>query len=128
MAEFQWWLLIVGLIAGGAIVALLTMDTSRHDDDLPDDEQAAEVTFIAAQLAGEGRPVDDDAVAAVLEAHRAYLRLPPPDAVVPVDDVAPREARPSRAAPSARDRDPDDEADDVGHRSGARPDRDLPPA
>ena len=120
MAEFQWWLLIVGLITGGAVVALMTMDTSRRDEDLPDDEQAAEATFLTAQLAIGGRPVDRDSVARVLAAHRDYLRLPPPDAIVPFDPAA-------RAA-SAGDGHPDDEADDVGHGRSGRTDRDLPPA
>jgi hypothetical protein len=122
MAEFQWWLLIVGLVVGGAIVALLTMDTSRGDEDLPEDERAAEATFIATQLAGEGRAVDDETVAAVLRAHRAYLRLPAPDAIVPVDALMAGGAR------STGDGHPDDEANDVGHRRGADADRDLPPA
>jgi len=124
MAEFQWWLLIVGLVTGGVIVAIVTMDTSRRDVDVPDAERAAEASFIAAQLAADGRPLDREAVASVLEAHRAYLGLLPPDAIVPVEDGwAPQPARAELAGPdlagadqpSAGDRHPDDEPDDVGY-------------
>jgi hypothetical protein len=125
MAEFQWWLLIVGLVAGGTIVALLMMDASRRDEDVPSDEAAAEATFIAARLAGTDRPIEAPAVARVLAAHREYLRLPPPDALVEID---PAEGTPTPPAWSARDRHPDEEPDDVGHGGRASPDRDLPGA
>jgi hypothetical protein len=126
MAEFQWWLLIAGLVTGGAVVALLTMDTARRDEDVPDDELTAEATFIAAHLAAAGRAVDGETVALVLQAHRAYLELPPPDALVPAEQAAGLDAPPGPR--SAGDGDPDGQPDDVGHGRGAGADRDLPPA
>src|SRR4029077_2998205 len=36
MAEFQWWLLLVGLVAGGGLVAVVTMDGRRREEDLAD--------------------------------------------------------------------------------------------
>ena len=107
MAEFQWWLLIVGLVAGGALVAVISMDGARRDGDLADDERAAEATFIEAQLAAEGEAIDRFTVAAVLRAHSEYLQLPPPDRIEPLD------------------RDADRPPDDVGDDSGGGPDEDL---
>jgi hypothetical protein len=87
MAEFQWWLLIVGIVAGGGLVAVVFMESSRRDADLSDEESRAEATWIAGWLAGEGRSIDGDDAFAVLRAHREYLRLPAPDAIVPIDDA-----------------------------------------
>src|SRR5512135_1887579 len=89
MAEFQWWVLILGLVAGGTVVGLLTTSFSRTDDDLEADERAAESTFIANHLAAGGEPVDPALVARVLEIHREYLGLPAPTAIVAAEDQAP---------------------------------------
>ena len=37
MAAYVWWFLIVGLAIGGTIVAALSMDTSRREEDLEAD-------------------------------------------------------------------------------------------
>jgi hypothetical protein len=79
MAEFQWWLLIVGLVAGGGLVAVLSMDAARRDVDITDLEREAEAGLVAAQLSDEGWAIEPVTVAAVLRAHADYLKLPPPD-------------------------------------------------
>lgn len=112
MAEFQWWVLIAGLVAGGTVVGLLTARFSRTDADLEPDEREAEATFIAHHLSAGGESIDRGTVARVLEAHREYLGLPAPVAIVPADG-------------SAADRHPDEEADDVGHAGRGAADRDL---
>jgi hypothetical protein len=89
MAEFQWWLLIVGIVAGGALVAVVFMDGSRRDADIVDDERRAEASWIVNWLTAERRNLDRDDVDAVLRAHRDYLALPPPDALVEADDPRP---------------------------------------
>jgi hypothetical protein len=81
VAEFQWWLLIVGLVAGGGLVALVFMDSARRDLDVAEDEREAEAHWIAERLAMENRDVDPSAASAVLWAHREYLGLPPPDRI-----------------------------------------------
>jgi hypothetical protein len=126
MTEFQWWVLIAGLAVGGTVVALMTMSIPRGDDDLAADERAAEATFIAAHLSAEGGGVDPTTVERVLEAHREYLGLPVPDAIVPAEAVPPEAASP--AAASAGDGDPDRDADEVGHGGGGGADEDLPRA
>ena len=85
MTEFQWWVLIVGLVVGGTVVGLLTTSFQRTDADLEADEREAEATFIAGHLSSAGAAVDAATVASVLEAHREYLGLPAPVAIVPAD-------------------------------------------
>jgi hypothetical protein len=83
MAEFQWWLLIVGLLAGGGLVAVVTMDGRRREEDVGELERRAEATWIAGRVAGRReRSIDPRTVEAVLRAHREYLSLPPPDELV----------------------------------------------
>ena len=141
MAEYVWWFLIVGLVAGGGVVAFFMADALRRDEDLDAVERQAEASFIASQLAADLHDVDPRTVAAVLRAHRDYRRLPPPDRFEPAsptveggtrevavddDDELAGLARPRRA--SAGDRDADREPDDVGHGGGTGSDQDLPPA
>ena len=117
MAEFQWWLLLVGLVAGGGLVAIVSMDGRRREEDLADLERRAESTWIADRLSSRDRTLDPDTVESVLRIHREYLSLPPPDRIVgaePGGELADRDA----------DRDPDDVGDD----RGGRPDEDLPGA
>jgi hypothetical protein len=123
MADYVWWFLLVGIVVGGAMVALLSMDFSRREQDLEADEREAEASLIAAQLAAGGRSVDRAAVALVLQAHRDYRRLPPPDRLEMTDAGGPGDA-----ASSAGDRDPDGEPDEVRHDRGGGADEDLAPA
>jgi hypothetical protein len=85
MAEFQWWLLVVGLVAGGGLVAVVFLDASRRDQDLDEAELPAEARWIAGRLADRGEPVDPLDAEAVLREHREYRGLPPPDRLEPVD-------------------------------------------
>jgi hypothetical protein len=85
MAEFQWWLLLLGLVAGGGIVAVVYMDGARREQDIDDDELPAESTWISERLAARGRPVDAGIVERILLEHRAYKLEPPPDRLERVD-------------------------------------------
>src|SRR5258708_38710782 len=89
MAEFQWWLLLVGLVAGGGLVAVVTMDGRRREDDLADRERQAEANWIAQRVHGLDRDIDGRTVASILRIHREYLSLPPPDELVSGDDADP---------------------------------------
>jgi hypothetical protein len=111
MAEFQWWLLLVGLVAGGGLVAIVSMDGRRREEDLADQERMAEATWIADRLSGRGRALDPDLVESVLRVHREYLTLPPPDRLL-----------------VASDGDPDGQPDDVGDDRGRGADHHLPGA
>jgi len=127
MAEFQWWLLLVGLVAGGGLVAIVSMDSRRRDEDLAAAERRAEATWIAERLAARSPALDDDTVEAVLQVHREYLGLPAPDRLL-VDGVPHTlDGRPM-SDQSSGDRDPDQVADDVRDNSGRHADQDLPTA
>ena len=118
MAEFQWWLLLVGLAAGGGLVAVVSMDARRREEDLAELERRAEATWIAEQLSRRERPLESRMVEAVLRAHREYLSLPPPDRL-----VVEGETEPDR--PSDLDSDPDRAADDIRDDGRGRADEDL---
>lgn len=100
MNEFEWWTLIVGLVVGGTVVGLLTTMFARRDEDLEADEREAEAIFIANHLAAGGVPVDPELVARVLDAHREYLNLPAPIAIVPAEE-GPAEGHAAQDQPAA---------------------------
>ena len=81
MAEFQWWLLLAGLVAGGGLVAVVFLEGTRREQDLEDDEFPAEAAWIRDRLARRGRDVDPVVVEQVLREHREYRNEPPPDVV-----------------------------------------------
>jgi hypothetical protein len=111
MAEFQWWLLFVGLIAGGGLVAVVTMDGRRREEDIVDLERRAEAQWIADRATTVDGALDAGVVASVLELHREYLALPPPDEIL-VEGEGSGDAA-------------DEIADEVRDHRGRRADEDL---
>jgi hypothetical protein len=99
-AEFNWWLLIVGLVVGAGLVWLVVLESRRREADIDDAERAREALWLSALLADEGQVVSPEAAGRLLELHRRYLEAPPPD---PVDAVAPT---PPDAAVAAVDTEP----------------------
>ncbi len=89
MAEFQWWLLLLGLVAGGGIVAVVYLDGARREQDIEDGELPAEATWISERLIARGHPVDAATAERVLVEHRAYRMEPPPDHLDPVVEPPP---------------------------------------
>ncbi|TAL07454.1 MAG: hypothetical protein EPO00_09315 [Chloroflexota bacterium] len=87
MAEFQWWLLLVGLVLGGGIVAVVYLDGARREQDIESRELPAEAAWIADRLKATGRSIDEATIAQVLREHRAYRAEPPPDRLGSVDDL-----------------------------------------
>lgn len=81
-AEFNWWLLIVGVVVGALLTWLVLADSARRDHDVTERELPAEAGWLARVLADEGIEVDPAVTEAMLRAHRRYLGLPPPDAFV----------------------------------------------
>ena len=131
MAEFQWWLLLVGLVAGGGLVAVVSMNGRRREEDLDDLERRAEAGWIAERLSSRDRQLDGRTVESVLRIHREYLSLPPPDRFVVdgevVDETGGTSDAPAGAA-ALPDGDADRDPDDVGDDGGSGADEDLPPA
>ena len=95
-AEFNWWLLIVGLVVGAALTWLVMSESVRRDIDETEDEQRGEARWIASLVSGAGRPIPPERVEEILRLHREYLAAPPPD-----DPIVPgREAEaPEAVAP-----------------------------
>ena len=71
--DFNWWLLIVGLVIGAGLVWLILADSSRREADVTARERPSEARWIGDQLRRAGHSVDDDAVADVLDLHALYL-------------------------------------------------------
>ena len=78
-AEFNWWLLIVGLVVGAGLVWFVVTDARRREHDIEPDERPREALWIASVLEREGHAIEPDVAERVLELHRIYLDAPPPD-------------------------------------------------
>jgi hypothetical protein len=104
-AEFNWWLLIVGLVVGAGLVWYVLMDARRRDIDVTATERPREAAWLSAALADEGWDVPPEAAERLLDLHRAYLDAPPPDAA---PEISPEGDQPDAAtldAPMAPDGD-----------------------
>jgi hypothetical protein len=86
-AEFNWWLLIVGLVVGAGLVWFVVMDSRRREEDIDAHELPREAAWLSAQLAEDGFDVPPEATERLLLLHRDYLGAPPPDE--PPDDEGP---------------------------------------
>jgi hypothetical protein len=78
-AEFNWWLLIVGLVAGAGLVWFVVMDSRRREAEVDATELPSEAAWLSARLEDEGYDVSTDAAERLLLLHREYLDAPPPD-------------------------------------------------
>jgi len=87
-AEFNWWLLIVGLVVGAGLVWYVLLDSRRREIDVDASERPREAAWLSATLADEGWDVPPEAADRMLVLHAAYLEAPPPDD--PVDRDGPR--------------------------------------
>jgi hypothetical protein len=86
-ADFNWWLLIVGLVVGAGLVWLILADGARREADVTLDERPSEARWIGDQLRRSGRTVDDDTVNDILDLHAAYLTALPPDESVADESI-----------------------------------------
>ncbi len=85
-AEFNWWLLIVGLVMGAGLVWLVVADSRRREVDIEERERGGEARWIGEAMTDAGRPVDEADVLDILRLHAAYLGASPPDEIED-DDV-----------------------------------------
>jgi hypothetical protein len=118
-AEFNWWLLIVGLVVGAGLVWLVVADSRRREVDVTELEREGEARWIAETMTDAGREVDEADVLDVLRLHAAYLAAAPPDQSfddipdVPAEaDEAGADARPGPGRWITRDRAPEGRADE----------------
>jgi hypothetical protein len=80
-AEFNVWLLIVGLVVGAGLVWLVVMDSRRRDVEIDAVELPREAAWLSSVLREDGFEVSPAAVERLLLLHRSYLEAPPPDGV-----------------------------------------------
>jgi hypothetical protein len=97
-AEFNVWLLIVGLVLGAGLVWLVVMDSRRREAEIDSVERPREAAWLSSALHEEGFEVSPEAADRLLLLHREYLEAPPPDeepavvadpAVVPSEEQTP---------------------------------------
>ncbi len=86
-AEFNWWLLMVGLVVGAGLVWFVVADQRRREVDIDAEERAREALWLSASLADEGHDVSPEMAERLLALHRAYLEAPPPDEVDDAEDA-----------------------------------------
>jgi hypothetical protein len=86
-AEFQWWLLLVGLVIGALLVFLVMVDFSRSADEQADAELGQEADWIARLLGPSAGPLDPGLIEEVLRLNREWLAGPAlqADELEPVD-------------------------------------------
>ena len=120
-AEFNWWLLLLGLVVGGGLTWLVLADTRRREQDLEEQELGEEAAWLEARMAEEGRPLPTESIERVVRLHRAYLAIAPPDEM-PDDEWSPEEpATPVRPEPSHRAASSEDERGNPSAESSWRP-------
>lgn len=120
-AEFNVWLLIVGLVVGAGLVWLVMMDGRRREADVDAVELPREAAWISALLAEDGYDVSPEAAEQALLLHRAYLGAPPPDPEAAVAEPPP-EPEPFAETDSPLSDAPVGDRDDRGHNPPASPD------
>ena len=74
-AEFNWWLLIVGLVVGAGLVWYVVFDGRRREIDIAETERAREATWLSAALADEGHDVSPATALRLLELHGLQQRM-----------------------------------------------------
>jgi hypothetical protein len=87
-AEFNWWLLIVGLVVGAGLVWFVLMDARRREVDIDEQERPREALWLSRMLADEGHDISPEVAERLLLLHRSYLEAPPPDDP-PIESTAP---------------------------------------
>jgi hypothetical protein len=122
ISEFNWWLLLLGLVVGGGLTWLVLAETRRREQDLEEVDLADEAVWLEERLAEEGREVSSDTIERVVQLHREYL------AVVPPADVA-EDWRPDEVAMTSEDawRTSGWEGPAAGHPEGEPPAELAPP-
>ena len=100
-AEFNLWLLIVGLILGAGLAWLVVMGSRRREVEIDAVERPREAAWLSAVMAEDGFEVSPEAADRLLLLHRAYLGAPPPDEPSESPAVAIEADNPAHSPPSS---------------------------
>jgi hypothetical protein len=108
-AEFNVWLLIVGLVVGAGLAWVVLMHERREEADIDAVELPREAAWLSAVLEEDGYEVSPEAAEQLLLLHRLYLGAPPPDPV-PEEGTATggTAADPARSTAPRGDQSPDE--------------------
>lgn len=112
-AEFNVWLLIVGLVVGAGLIWVVMMDGRRREAEIDATELPREAAWLSAVMTEDGYDVSPGVAEQLLVLHRAYLGAPPPDPIVddePLDEAEsepPEPPMPDRPAFGEVERDRD---------------------
>jgi hypothetical protein len=71
---FAWWLLVLGIAIGVAVVWLTMLRLPRNDADLDEEELAREAGWISRTIRAYGGVAPEPLVEEVLELHHQYLQ------------------------------------------------------
>jgi hypothetical protein len=88
IAEFNWWLLIVGLVVGVGLTWLVLADTRRRDVDVEERELVDEAAWLTDAMAADGEPIPPEVVERMLRLHRVYLGISEPPSDPDLDELA----------------------------------------
>jgi hypothetical protein len=107
--EFQWWLLLVGLVIGALLVFLVMVDFTRSADEQTEAELAREAHWMARLLRPTDGEIDPALIHEILRLHREWLagatspaiEAAPPFAQPPPDEPPPDEDRGDESPASA---------------------------
>ena len=116
MAEFNLWLLVLGIAAGAAVTWVVIGTIARNDDEVAGEEQAAEAEWIAGTIEQHGGRAPTELVAQILALHRRYLQG---GSVIPAPGPEPEEdAAPSKEAEAAPEADAAEAMPETGDEAG----------
>ncbi len=100
---FSWWLVILGIAVGMAVVWMVMARLPRTEDDVSDDEVGVEAGWISRTINAYGGVAPQPLVEEVLELHRQYIagpvQEPPQDLLLPDEPALVPGVRADRVAP-----------------------------
>jgi hypothetical protein len=102
--EFQWWLLLVGLVIGALLVFLVMVDFTRSADEQTEAELAREAAWMAGLLRPTDGEIDPALIHEILRLHREWLAGATSPAIdAPATDAGASSGQPPANEPPASD-------------------------
>jgi hypothetical protein len=100
--EFQWWLLLVGLVIGALLVFLVMVDFARSADEQAETEVGREAKWISGVLQPTDGHIDPALIGEILRLNREWLAgAAIADEAGPIAPVPPDPTTPDAEPPAA---------------------------